>query len=105
MEYDPTKFKIWTWKNPVVLHWILNPGLSINELLLGQSMPIIVWIEKAPSKSLQESTLIPCPYCGTLHSGLKWSTRNKAFRNWSGFVLKTAGREINCKIKPPEKNY
>jgi len=27
------KFKIWTWKNPIMLHWIINPGLVINELL------------------------------------------------------------------------
>ena len=58
MEYDKTKFKIWTWKNPIMLHWIINPGLVINELLLGQRVPKIMLIEKDSTKSLQEKTKI-----------------------------------------------
>ena len=96
MEYDKTKFKIWTWKNPVMLHWIINPGLVINELLFGQRVPKIMLIEKDSSKSLQEKTKIPCPYCGTLHSGLKWSTRNNAFKNWFGLYCDNCGGIIPC---------
>lgn len=54
MEYDKTKYKIWTWNNPVMLHWIINPGLAINELLLGQRVPKTMLIEKDSLKSLQE---------------------------------------------------
>lgn len=96
MEYDKSKFKIWTWKNPVMLHWIINPGLVINELLLGQRVPKIMLIEKDSSKSLQEKTKIPCPHCGTLHSGLKWSTRNNAFKNWFGLYCDNCGKTIPC---------
>jgi hypothetical protein len=35
MNYDKKKYKIWDWKSPVILHWIINPGLVINELILG----------------------------------------------------------------------
>jgi len=96
MEYDKTKYKVWTWKNPLMLHWIINPGLAINELLLGQRVPKITLIENDSSKSLQERTKIPCPHCGTLHSGLKWSTRNNAFKNWFGLYCDNCGKTIPC---------
>ncbi len=64
MEYDKSKFKIWTWKNLVMLHWIINPALAINELLLGQRIPKIMLIEKDSSKNLQQKTKIPCPQRG-----------------------------------------
>ena len=41
MEFNKEKYKIYTWKNWMVLHWILNPGLAINELILGQRVPKI----------------------------------------------------------------
>jgi hypothetical protein len=46
MKIDETKYKIWTWKNPLMLHWIINPGLAINELILGQRIPKITLVEK-----------------------------------------------------------
>ena len=39
MEFDKEKYKVYTWKNWMMLHWILNPGLAINELILGQRVP------------------------------------------------------------------
>ncbi len=96
MEYDKTKYKIWTWKHPAMLHWLINPGLAINELLIGQRIPKIILIEKDASKSLQEKTIIPCPHCGTLHSGLKWSINNNAFKNWFGLYCDNCGKIIPC---------
>lgn len=96
MEYDKTKYKILTWKNPVMLHWIINPGLVISELILGQRVPKTMLIEKNSSKTLQEKTKIPCPHCGTLHSGLKWSTKNNAFKNWFGLYCDNCGNIIPC---------
>ena len=37
INYDKKKYKIWNWKNPAILHWIINPGLVINELNLSGS--------------------------------------------------------------------
>lgn len=96
MEYDKSKYKIWTWSNPLMLHWILNPGLFINELLLGQRVPKIMLIEKNVLKSLQEKTLVPCTHCGTLHPGIKWSTRNNAYKNWFGLYCDNCGGTIPC---------
>lgn len=96
MEYDKTKFRIWTWKHPVMLHWIINPGLAINELILGQRVPKVILIEKNSSKTLQEKTKIPCPHCGTTHSGLKWATENNAFKNWFGLYCDNCGNTIPC---------
>jgi len=100
MEYDKTKYKIWNWKSPVILHWIINPGLVINELILGQTIPKIMLMEKDGDKPFYQRSLVPCPHCGTLHNGLKWSAQNKtAFKNWYGFYCD------NCeKIIPPQRN-
>ena len=97
MKYDKTKYKVWTWKNPMMLHWIINPGLAFNELVLGQRVPRVTLIERNSSKSLAERTLIPCPHCETLHSGLKWTPQNKtSFKNWFGYYCDNCGKIIPC---------
>jgi hypothetical protein len=97
MNYDNKKYKIWTWKNPLMLHWIINPGLAINELLLGQRIPKVTLIERNSTKTLAEKTIIPCPHCGTMHSGLKWTPQNNtAFQNWFGLYCDNCGKVIPC---------
>jgi hypothetical protein len=96
MNFDKTKYKVWTWKNPLMLHWIINPGLAFNELVLGQKVPKITLIEKN-NKPLAERTFIPCPHCGTIHSGLKWTPQNKtAFGNWFGLYCDHCKKIIPC---------
>ena len=100
MEYDKIKYKIWNWKSPVILHWIINPGLVINELILGQTIPKIMLIEREGDKPFYQRSLVPCPHCKTLHNGLKWSAQNKtAFKNWYGFYCDNCGEII-----PPQRN-
>jgi hypothetical protein len=97
MNYDKTKYKVWTWKNPMVLHWIINPGLALNELVLGQRVPKVTLVERDATKTLAERTFIPCPHCGTLHTGLKWTLQNKtAFKNWFGLYCDNCGKVIPC---------
>jgi len=97
MEYDRSKYKIQTWKNILVLHWIINPGLFINEILLGQRIPKIALIDKDKSKSLAERTYYPCPHCNTVHSSLKWAPQFKTgFRNWFGLYCDNCGKIIPC---------
>jgi hypothetical protein len=97
MSYDKTKYKVWTWKNPMMLHWIINPGLAFNELALGQRVPKIILVERDATKTLVERIFIPCPHCGTFHSGLKWTLQNKtAFKNWFGFYCDNCGKVIPC---------
>jgi uncharacterized protein (TIGR02996 family) len=33
-------------RNPAVLHWVVNPGLAINELVLGQRIPKVMHLCK-----------------------------------------------------------
>ena len=97
MNYDKTKYKVRTWKNPAVLHWIINPGLAFNELVLGHRIPKVTLIEKDPTKALAEKSFIPCPHCETLHPGLKWTQQNKtAFKNWFGLYCDNCGKIIPC---------
>ena len=97
MNYDKTTYKVWTWKNPIMLHWIINPVLVINELALGQRIPKVMLIERNSPKSINEKSWIPCPHCGVLHEGLKWSKQNKtAFKNWFGYYCDNCGKIIPC---------
>jgi hypothetical protein len=82
MKIDNSIYKILTWKHPVMIHWIINPALAFNEIILGQRIPKLSLIEKNSTKSISEKTYIPCPHCSTFHSSLKWSTQNgTAFKN------------------------
>jgi len=100
MKYDKEKYKIWDWKSPVILHWIINPGLVINELILGQTIPKVMLIEREGEKPFNQRSFIPCPHCGELHSGLKYSAQNKtSLKNWFGFYCDKCS-----KIIPVQRN-
>lgn len=97
MNYDKEKYKIYTWKNWMVLHWIINPGLAINELILGQRLPKISLEDKTSEKRRFERTYVPCPHCEKLHDGRTWSPQNKTgFRNWFGLYCPNCGGIIPC---------
>ena len=86
MEYDKTKYKIWNWKSPVILHWIINPGVVFSDLVIGQTMPKVILIERFGDKPFYKRSFIPCPHCGELHPDVKYSAQNKtALKNWYGF--------------------
>ena len=95
MEYDKTTFTAWTWKHWSMIHWILNPGLVINELILGQRVPKVLLIDKSTDKPLMERQFVPCPHCGELNDGRLWAKRN-AFKNWFGYYCPTCGNTIPC---------
>jgi transcription elongation factor Elf1 len=97
MKFDTQQYKVYTWKNWMMLHWILNPGLAINELILGQRVPKISLEDKTIDKPRYERTFVPCPHCETLHDGRTWSTINgTAFKNWFGLYCKNCGNTIPC---------
>lgn len=97
MDYDIEKYKVRTWKSLMMLHWILNPGAMFNELLFGQRIPKVMLVERDAKKNLAEKTFVPCPHCGTIHSGMKWSPQNKtAFGNWFGLYCDHCGKIIPC---------
>lgn len=97
MEIDRTKYKVWDRKNLSVIHFMLNPGLAINELILGQRVPKIMLIDQSSDKPLMERTYVPCPHCNTYHDGRTWSVQNKtAFKNWFGLYCPNCGEIIPC---------
>jgi len=100
MNYDKEKYKIKDWKSPEILHWIINPGLVIPELIFGLAIPKVMLIEREGDKPFYQRSFIPCPHCGALHPGVKYSTQNKtALKNWFGLFCD------NCKgIIPIQRN-
>jgi hypothetical protein len=97
MSANEAQYKVWTWTHPLMLHWMINPGLAINEVFLGQRVPRKMLIEQNSKKSLAERSFIPCPHCNTLHPGAKWSPQNDtAFGNWFGLYCDHCGDTIPC---------
>lgn len=97
MESFKSEYRLWTWKNIYMLHWIINLGLAINELFLGQRVPKIMLIKEESTKTLPEKSFVPCPHCGTIHPSLEWSSQNKtAFGNWFGLYCNHCGKVIPC---------
>ena len=98
--YDKEKYKIWNWKHPILLHWIINPGVAVSEFL-GVVTPKVMLVEKNKTKSLGERTFIPCPHCETLHTSVKWSHQNNTHnKNWYGYHCDSCEGTI-----PPLRNW
>ncbi len=95
MQYDKSRFKIWALPHPLILHWVLNPGLIINELIFGQRIPKVMLIDKKSDKPWMERTYFPCPHCETLNDGRLWAKRN-AFGHWFGLVCPSCHQIIPC---------
>lgn len=96
MKYDNKKWKVYNWKNWTMIHWILNPGLAFNELVLGQRVPKIYVVDKESNELLINKTYVPCPHCEKLHHGRIWSTKKTALKNWFGLYCSNCGGIIPC---------
>ena len=88
-------FKRWDWKHPLVIHWLLNPALCVNELLFGHRIPNVMLICRKCNESLADRSYIPCPKCGVLHLGRLWG-KKFAFGHWFGYICPTCGEVIPC---------
>ncbi len=95
MQYDKNRFKIWALPHPLVLHWVLNPGLMFNELILGQRLSKVTLIDKKSDKPQMERTYVPCPHCETLNDQRLWAKGN-AFGHWFGLVCPSCYQIIPC---------
>jgi hypothetical protein len=97
MNFDEKKYKVYTWKNWMMLHWIINPGLAINELVFGQRVPKIMLVDKTMDKPYVERQFVPCPHCNTIHDARIWSNEcATGFRNWFGLYCTNCGNIIPC---------
>lgn len=93
MEFDRHRYAVWKLPHPLLLHWVLNPGLAINELLLGQRIPAVSLVDRHVKGPLVERTRVPCRECGSLHDGRLWSGKN-AFGHYFGLVCPDCGAKI-----------
>lgn len=97
MNFDPKKYKVYTWKNWINIHWMINPGMAINEVILGQRIPKISLLDITSDEPRMERSYIPCPHCKTIHPTKTWSFQNKtAFKNWFGLFCPNCQKTIPC---------
>ncbi len=96
-DFDEEKYEVWNWRKFSFFHWIVNPGIAINELLIGQRVPKVMLIDKQSDKAWMERSYTPCPHCGTVHQNAVWSKKNKnLFGNWYGLYCPDCGGVIPC---------
>lgn len=95
MAYDENKYRIQQLPNPLLLHWIFNPGLAINEVFLGQRIPKVLLIDKTSNAPLVDRNYVPCPSCGAIHNGKLWGKGN-AFGHWFGYICPNCEQKIPC---------
>lgn len=81
------RFSLW--------HWILNPGVAINELVLGQRMPERMFVCKSCETPMPDRCYVHCAACDSFHQGRLWSGLN-AFGHWLGYFCPTCGASIPC---------
>lgn len=89
-----TEYKVWKLPHPLLIHWVLNPGLAINELILGQRLPKESLI-KDGLEPLNERSYIHCPSCETVHHGMLWA-KSRGFGHYNGIYCPT------CEAKIPQ---
>lgn len=92
MDIDRDRYSVWTWKHPVSLHWIINPGLAINELILGQRLPAVMLVDKTSPRPFVERSYVPCPTCGARNPGLIYS--KVAMGNFGGLICAACGKQL-----------
>lgn len=92
---EAQNFKVWKLPNPLLLHWVLNPGLAFNELVLGQRLPRLSIECLSCNLPRDERSFVFCPACHTLHDARIWQGK-QGFRNWLGLVCPTCGERIPC---------
>lgn len=97
MEFEKDKYKVYIWKNWMYLHYIINPGLAFNELILGQRIAKVGLVEKNTDKPFIERNFVPCPHCGILHGYKTWSGK-RALQNWFGLYCPNCKQIIPCLI-------
>lgn len=97
MEINTNKYRIYNWTHWMVVHWLLNPGMAVNELVFGQRVPKVMLEDKTSPLPRHERSYVPCPHCETIHDGRTWSLQNgTGFKNWFGLYCPSCGGIIPC---------
>ena len=88
-------FKFLKLPNLLLLHWVINPGLAFNELILGQRIPRVSLECRSCDLPRMERSFVCCPACHAIHDSRIWSGRH-GFGNWLGLVCPSCGERIPC---------
>ena len=96
MQYDKNRFTIRALPHPLILFWVLYPGVILHELILGQRLPKVMLIDKESDKPLLERTYVPCPHCETLNDRRRLWAKWDACGHWFGFVCPSCHQVIPC---------
>lgn len=86
-------YSVWILPHPLLLHWVLNPGLAFNELVFGQRVPAMTFFCRECPGPLMERQYVYCHGCRVFHPGMIWS-RSCGFGNWLGPVCLDCGEPI-----------
>lgn len=74
----------------IVKHYLWNPGLAFNELVLGQRSPKVTQTCKECGTGF-----VDCPSCEHAIDNFSWTARD-AFKNWNGLPCPRCGEAIPC---------
>ncbi|MDO3384631.1 hypothetical protein QWI17_02140 [Gilvimarinus sp. SDUM040013] len=95
MDFDENRYKVLKLPNLMLVHWVMNPGLVFNELVLGQRIPKVTLTDKTSDAPLMERQYVPCPHCHTIHSSDAWPKKGM-FGNWFGLLCPSCDGIIPC---------
>lgn len=90
-----TTFKQWALPNFVMVHFVVNPGLAVCELLFGIRVTKSIYFCDQCTGSPLLRQYIWCPSCNATHNGLIWAGPN-CFAHWAGLVCPDCGGVIPC---------
>ncbi len=93
MKSDMSRYKAIKLPNLLLVHWVLNPGLAFNELILGQRIPKLTLVDKQSNEIYANRQYIQCPHCQTLHTSRRWGKGN-AFFHYDGLYCPECGEKI-----------
>ena len=83
----------WDWRHPLILHWILNPGLAFNEVFLGQRIPAVTFLCKDCRCGIPDRNWMHCDYCDSDSMGRLWMG-SYSFGHWFGIFCPHCGTKV-----------
>ncbi|MFA7172953.1 MAG: hypothetical protein WC340_05985 [Kiritimatiellia bacterium] len=88
---DSPNVATYSWKHPLMLHWIINPGLAFNEVFLGQRLPSISYVCRDCKLPLPKRNWIICPHCSETTMATVWMGKH-SFCHWLGVMCPHCGK-------------
>jgi hypothetical protein len=86
-------YKVCKLPHPLLLHYILNPGIAVSEILLGVCFPKVALLCQSCQLPLYARGYVPCPHCRAMHDARLWTHEN-AFGNWRGYICPCCNKPI-----------